>query len=43
MVALNMVDEAEDRQISVDEKALAQRLGAPWYPRLLVDARDWTN
>lgn len=32
VVALNMVDEAEDRQISVDEKALAQRLGAPVVP-----------
>ncbi|HHT67811.1 MAG TPA: ferrous iron transport protein B [Firmicutes bacterium] len=29
VVALNMVDEAESREIHVDEKALAQRLGVP--------------
>lgn len=32
VVALNMVDEAEDRQISVDEKALSRRLGIPVIP-----------
>ncbi|HBN94787.1 MAG TPA: ferrous iron transporter B, partial [Firmicutes bacterium] len=32
VVALNMVDEAEARQISVDEKALSRRLGIPVIP-----------
>jgi ferrous iron transport protein B len=40
VVALNMVDEAEERKISVDEKALLKRLGHLWYPRWLADARD---
>jgi ferrous iron transport protein B len=32
VVALNMVDEAETRQIRLDEKTLAQRLGVPVIP-----------
>ncbi len=32
VVALNMVDEAEAREISVDEKALTKRLGIPVIP-----------
>lgn len=32
VIALNMVDEAKEREISIDEKALARRLGVPVIP-----------